>query len=211
MKLDLIKANMIIVDIFDSPWPSQPHNPTAFHSLDPAGHTLFNRFNSSGREIPHCWGLEKLHPAGPEMERHLTSWKKPEALINARTEEALWNPDPVFPDIKPLWNESRGKKKNRRGGIRSCNLLAFTNRPKDDGLELNSHMSRLICNFNWDLSFQKCLLRSLPRRSPFVQPFPCKQRKLKIQPFVFLRELCHPCIRSLCVGGRVSHLCRPRR
>lgn len=159
MKVDLIKANMIIVDIFDSPWPSQPHNLTAFHSLDPAGHTLFNRFNSSGREIPHCRGLEKLHPAGPEMERHLTSWRKPEALISARTEKALWNPDPVFPDIKPLWNESQKKKKNHRGeGMRSCNLLAFTNRPKDDGLELTA-----TCLDSFVISTGICLSKNVCR------------------------------------------------
>lgn len=82
MKVDLIKANMIIVDIFDSSWPSQPCNLTAFQSLDLTGHTLFNRLDTSGREIPHCWGLEKLHPAGPEMERHLTNWRKPEAFLS---------------------------------------------------------------------------------------------------------------------------------
>lgn len=41
MKVDLIKANMIMVDMFDSSWPSQPYNSTSFHSLDLAGHTLF--------------------------------------------------------------------------------------------------------------------------------------------------------------------------
>lgn len=63
-----------------------------------------------------------------------------------------------------------------------------TDRPKGDWLEFRAAcLDPFVISAGICLS-PKCLLRSFPRRSPFVQLFPGGQRKLKIQLCSFLLE-----------------------
>lgn len=61
--------------------------------------------------------------------------------------------------LSPSEMKAKKKKKNHRGeGMRSCNLLAFTNRPKDDGLELTA-----TCLDSFVISTGICLSKNVCR------------------------------------------------
>lgn len=101
----------------------------------------------------------------------------------------LRSPCEVLTQCSPTLSPSEMKgKKNHPEAMRSSNLRVCTNRSKGDWLEF-----RAACLDSFVISTGICLspkylLRSFPRRSPFVQLFPGGRRKLKIQLSIFLLE-----------------------
>lgn len=96
MKMDLIKANVVIADVCDSSWPSLPHHP-ALPSLDLAGHMLTG-------SIP---APEKFLIAEALKSLTLQVWQWTDTCPVEENQRhsrhaVLGNPDPAFPTVKPL-------------------------------------------------------------------------------------------------------------
>lgn len=119
-------------------------------------------FDTSSRETPHCWGfVKKLRLTGPEVKRHCWPAAESQGHSHQRCEILTQCP----PTLSP--SEKKAKKFfiflfflvwKGQGAVICWHSLI-----KRRLAGTYSRMPRLICNFSWDLSFPKYLLRSYPK------------------------------------------------